>query len=94
MGRVGFARDERLPGDENPNPQWQQPQEQPQWQQGSPLGDQQEQPKWQPPPQNQWQQQQPQWQPSPPTPGQAIASLILGICGLVALPVHLLGARG
>ena len=82
-----------LPGDENPNPQWQRPQEpprqEPQWTSGSPLGDQAEQPSWQqqPPPQGQqqpqWQQQQyPQWQPPPRTPGQAFAALILGIIGL------------
>ena len=45
----------------------------------------------QPPEQNQWQQQQtPQWggyQPSPPTPGNAIASLILGIIGIVLCPI-------
>jgi hypothetical protein len=75
-----------LPGDENPNPQWQRPQEQPQWQQGSPLGDQHEQPQWQQPAQNEWQQQNPQWRPSPPTPGQAIASLILSIAGILFCP--------
>ena len=57
--------------------QWQQP-EQNQWQP-------------QPPEQNQWQQQQaPQWtgyQPAPPTPGNAIASLILGIIGIVLCPI-------
>ena len=57
--------------------QWQQP-EQNQWQQQQPE-------------QNQWQQQQtPQWsgyQPSPPTPGNAIASLILGIIGIVLCPI-------
>lgn len=72
-----------LPGDENPNPQWQlPPQERPQWQQGSPLGDQAEQPQ----PQPQWQQQNSQWQPSGGTPGKAIASLILSIVGLVLCP--------
>ena len=60
--------------------QWQQP-EQNQWQQQQ----------QQPVEQNQWQQQQtPQWggyQPSPPTPGNAIASLILGIIGIVLCPI-------
>src|SRR3954447_21394134 len=40
-GRVRFSRNMSLPGDENPNPQWQRPEggwEQPQWQSGSPLG--------------------------------------------------------
>jgi hypothetical protein len=69
-----------LPGDENPNPQWQRPQEPPRWTSGSPLGDQAEQPQGQQPPQ--WQQQYPQWQPPPRTPGQAFAALILGIIGL------------
>jgi hypothetical protein len=64
-----------LPGDENPNPQWQRPQEPPRWTQGSPLGDQEQQPQWQ-------EQQYPQWQPPPRTPGQAFAALILGIVGL------------
>jgi hypothetical protein len=70
-----------LPGDENPNPQWRLPsQERPQWQQGSPLGDQTEQE------QPQWQQQNPQWQPGTPTPGKAIASLILSIVGILFCP--------
>lgn len=58
---------------------WQQPQQNPQWQQAEP---------------NQWQQQQPQqtpqwtgYQPSPPTPGNAIASLILGIVSIVLCPI-------
>jgi len=88
-----------LPGDENPNPQWQRPKggwEQPQWQSGSPLGDDaQASPE---PPQQQW-QQAPQWQQrpgaqpvpgwvAPPrTPGQAYAALILGIVGLVVCPL-------
>lgn len=60
---------------------WQQPgQEQQGWQSS-----------WQQPDQNQWQQQQtPQWggyQPSPPTPGNAIASLILGIVSIVLCPI-------
>jgi hypothetical protein len=88
-----------LPGDENPNPQWQRPKEdKPQWTSGNPLGDQgDEQPQWQrPPPQSEWQREpQPQWQQPPPpaqqypgwvapprTPGQAYASMILGIIGL------------
>jgi hypothetical protein len=82
-----------LPGDENPNPQWQRPSQdeprwQPQWQPGSPLGDQAEQAEGQqqPPPQPQWQQQNPQWQPAPPTPGKAIASLILSIVGILFCP--------
>jgi hypothetical protein len=75
-----------LPGDENPNPQWQRPSQdeprwQPQWQQGSPLGDQEQQQ-----PEAQQQQQNPQWQPSPPTPGKAIASLILSIVGILFCP--------
>ena len=79
-----------LPGDENPNPQWQRPsQDQPswqsQWQQGSPLGDQEEQ---QPAPQSQQASPQPNpdWQPGPGTPGKAIAALILSIVGLVLCP--------
>jgi hypothetical protein len=72
-----------LPGDENPNPQWQRPaQDQPawqsQWQQGSPLGDQAEQPASPQP--------NPDWQPSAGTPGKAIAALILSIVGLVLCP--------
>jgi hypothetical protein len=85
-----------LPGDENPNPQWQRPKggwEQPQWQSGSPLGD-----DAQTPPEQQW-QQAPQWQQQPGagpvpgwvapprTPGLAIAALILGIVGLVVCPL-------
>jgi hypothetical protein len=64
-----------LPGDENPNPQWQQP---PQSQ-------------WQREPQSQWQQQPtpsvplPGWVAPPRTPGQAYASLIFGILGLFPL---------
>ncbi len=44
-------------------------------------------------PQPQWGQQQgqpfqqPGWQPVPPTPGKAIAALILGICGFVICPL-------
>jgi hypothetical protein len=93
-----------LPGDENPNPQWQRPKggwEQPQWQSGSPLGDNAEapaEPQPQQPPQQQW-QQAPQWQQQPGagpvpgwvapprTPGQAYAALILGIVGLVVCPL-------
>jgi hypothetical protein len=79
-----------LPGDENPNPQWQRPKEEkPQWTSGDPLGGQQP-----PPPQSEWQREpQPQWQqppaqpyagwvPPPRTPGQAYAAMILGIIGL------------
>jgi hypothetical protein len=61
-----------LPGDENPNPQWQRPAQEPsqwqsQWQQQNPQG--------QPSP------------PTPtPTPGKAIASLILSIVGLLFCP--------
>ncbi len=55
---------------------WEQPQQNQWQQQGDP---------------NQWQQQQtPQWsgyQPSPPTPGNAIASLILGIVSIVLCPI-------
>jgi hypothetical protein len=78
-----------LPGDENPNPQWQRPsQDQPswqsQWQQGSPLGDQAEQQEspWQQTPN----QPNPQWQPTAPTQGKAITALILSIVGLVLCP--------
>ena len=81
------------PSDDDPPytpPQWQQPQEQQGGWQSSwnqPQQDQQGgwQSSWNQPQQpepNQWQQQTPQWagyQPSPPTPGNAIASLILGI---------------
>ncbi len=72
---------------------WNQPQQDQQggWQSswGQPQP---EQNQWQQQPQpNQWQQQQtPQWtgyQPSPPTPGNAIASLILGIVGIVMCPI-------
>jgi hypothetical protein len=87
-----------LPGDENPNPQWQRREEEPkpQWSSGNPLGEQaDEQPQWQQQPQSEWQREpQPQWQqPAPPqqyagwvppprTPGQAYAAMILGIIGL------------
>jgi hypothetical protein len=78
-----------LPGDENPNPQWQRPSQdeprwQPQWQQGSPLGDQEEQaaPEWQ----QSSPQPNPNWQPGPGTAGKAIAALILSIVGLVLCP--------
>jgi hypothetical protein len=87
-----------LPGDENPNPQWQLPQG-PEWRSGSPLGgdaeEQQAPPQWQQQPQEQpaWQHAPPQWQQpaaqpnpgwvAPPrTPGQAYAAMILGIIGL------------
>jgi hypothetical protein len=75
-----------LPGDENPNPQWQRPQGS-QWQSGSPLGgDAEEQPPaWQHAP-PQWQQSgaqpNPGWVAPPRTPGQAYAAMILGIVGL------------
>ena len=70
-----------FPGDENPNPQWQRPSRssrswQSQWQQGSPLGD-----------RGRAaaagaasgsSAANPQWQaPAPPTPGKAVAALIL-----------------
>jgi hypothetical protein len=81
-----------LPGDENPNPQWQRPQG-PQWQSGSPLGGDAEEQQPPPPEQPAWQQAPPRWQQagaqpdpgwvSPPrTPGQAYAAMILGIVGL------------
>ncbi|HEY6892296.1 MAG TPA: DUF4190 domain-containing protein [Solirubrobacter sp.] len=88
-----------LPGDENPNPQWQRPKggwEQPQWQSGSPLGEDAQAPPEQP--QQQW-QQAPQWQQQPGagpvpgwvapprTPGAAYAALIFGIVGLVLCPL-------
>jgi hypothetical protein len=94
-----------LPGDENPNPQWQRREDEPkpQWTSGNPLGEQaDEPPAWQQqPPQSEWQRQPPpQWQqpqqpaqphpgwvPPPRTPGQAYASLILGIVGLVVCPL-------
>jgi hypothetical protein len=117
---VGYGCDDMsLPGDENPNPQWQRPKEEkPPWSSGSPLGDGADDPpppQWQqpqpPPPQPEWQQQPqsewqrqppPQWQqpqspspaqqypgwvPPPRTPGQAYASMILGIVGLVLCPI-------
>lgn len=81
-------------------PEQQKPQEQGGWQSSWPQQDQQQggwQSQWQqpeqnqPPEQNQWQQQQtPQWtgyQPAPATPGNAIASLILGIIGIVLCPI-------
>jgi hypothetical protein len=84
-------------------PQWQQPEQKPEqggWQ-SSWNQPQQDQPGWQSswgqpqdqqqPQPNQWQQQQtPQWtgyQPAPPTPGNAIASLILGIVSIVLCPI-------
>jgi hypothetical protein len=81
-----------LPGDENPNPQWQRREEEPkpQWTSGDPLGEQADEPQseWQRQPQPQWQQppppaqQYPGWVPPPRTPGQAYAAMILGIIGL------------
>ena len=86
-----------LPGDENPNPQWQRPEEdKPQWTAGNPLGEradepparqQQPQSEWQRQPAPQWQQPAPAqpypgWVPPPRTPGQAYAAMILGIVGL------------
>jgi len=84
-----------LPGDENPNPQWQRPKEEkPQWTSGNPLGEGADepppppQPEWQREPQPQWQQspppaqQYPGWNPPPRTPGRAYWSMILGIVGL------------
>ncbi|WP_053227544.1 DUF4190 domain-containing protein [Solirubrobacter soli] len=92
-----------LPGDENPNPQWQRREDEskPQWTSGNPLGEQpDEPPAWQQQPQSEWQREPaPQWQqpapqqqyagwtPQPRTPGQAVASLILGIVGLVFCPI-------
>jgi|SRR3954449_330977 uncharacterized protein DUF4190 len=80
-----------LPGDENPNPQWQRREEEPkpQWTSGNPLGEQPES-EWQRQPQPQWQQPPHQyagWVPPPRTPGMAYASMILGIVGLVACPL-------
>jgi hypothetical protein len=82
-------------------PQWQQPEQRPQepsggwqssWQQPQqdPQGGWQSQ--WQQSEPNQWQQPQPtpQWtgyQPAPPTPGNAVASLILGILSIVLCPI-------
>jgi hypothetical protein len=55
-----------LPGDENPNPQWQRPKEEkPQWTSGDPPA-----------------QPYAGWVPPPRTPGQAYAAMILGIIGL------------
>jgi hypothetical protein len=56
-----------LPGDENPNPQWQLPQG-PQWQSGSPLGPdaEEQQPQDEQPPPWQQPQEQPAWQHAPP----------------------------
>lgn len=65
---------------------WQQPREDaPSWQ---PQQPQQDQSQWQ----SSWQPQpvQPQWQgyqPSPSTPGSAVASLVLGICGIILCPI-------
>jgi hypothetical protein len=82
--------------DEDPRNQWQQPKEQSggwqsSWQQPQQGG---WQSSWQQPGGNQWQQQPqeqtPQWggyQPSPPTPGNAIASLILGIVSIFLCPI-------
>jgi hypothetical protein len=92
-----------LPGDENPNPQWQRREEEPrpQWSSGNPLGEQpDEQPAWQhQPPSSEW-QREPQahfqaapgsqyagWVPPPRTPGQAYAALFLGIVGIVLCPL-------
>jgi len=86
-----------LPGDENPNPQWQlpkrEPEWQPQWQSGSPLGDdaaEQPAPEWQQPPQA----PQPGWVAPPRTPGQAYAALILGIVGLFPICPIILSIAG
>jgi hypothetical protein len=74
-----------LPGDENPNPQWQR--SEPQWTSGSPLGE----PEWQREPAPTWQappgSRYAGWVPPPRTPGQAVAALILGIVGLVLCPI-------
>jgi hypothetical protein len=74
-----------LPGDENPNPQWQRPQQPPSqgWQRPD-EPDAPADPLLQP-----WQQPGYQWQPSPPTTGSATAALILGICGIVLCPLIL-----
>ena len=73
-----------IPGDSGEEKERQEGGWQSQWQQP-------EQNQWPQPEQNQWQQQQtPQWtgyQPAPPTPGNAIASLILGIIGIVLCPI-------
>ena len=69
-----------LPGDENPNPQWQLPKE-PQWQSGSPLGEQEEAPAQEQPAPGQQ-----QWQPAGPNQGAAVAALIFGIVGFVLCP--------
>jgi hypothetical protein len=82
-----------LPGDENPNPQWQRREEEPnpQWTSGDPLGEQSQwQSEWQRRPEPQWQQPAPPqshegWVPPPRTPGQAYAAMILGIIGLFPL---------
>src|SRR5215207_2802 len=82
------------PSDDDPPyqpPQWQQPEQQKPQEQGGWQSQWQQPEQNQPPEQNQWQQQQtPQWtgyQPAPPTPGNAIASLILGIIGIVLCPI-------
>ena len=74
-----------LPGDENPNPQWKLPPQgrsswESQWQSGSPLGEQEAQ-EQRPP-----SQPNPQWQPGTPTPGKAIAALVLSIVGILFCP--------
>ena len=59
-GRVRFVTTMSLPGDENPNPQWQRREEEPkpQWTSGDPLGEQAgEPPAWQQQPQSEWQRQ-------------------------------------
>src|SRR4051794_21153830 len=74
-----------LPGDENPNPQWQLPQEsqwQSQWQSGSPLGEQEGAPALEQP---RWEHQGPS-QPAGPNQGAAVAALIFGIVGFVLCP--------
>jgi hypothetical protein len=78
-----------LPGDENPNPQWQLPKEpqwQSQWQSGSPLGEQEEAPAQEQPG---WEQPAPgrqQRQPAGPNQGAAVAALIFGIVGFALCP--------
>lgn len=76
--------------EQQPPPQWQQPQWQSQWQQPEQQPPQQQQQWGQP---AQWGQQDttPQWQGGwqqpAQTPGSAVAALILGICSIVVCPL-------